>query len=274
MIGGNNANHHMPRGGCACARLARTLSASLQPKRDSHRKDLSFEIESAAVLARRLAEQRALSGAIKATLHYREGATIYREGEPAPCGYEVRKGVVRACRYLPSGDRHITSFFYPGDVFGLDIAHRDETVEAVTNVEVVRILRAEVSKYPADDNPIMQAVVRNMKVCIRMLAHRSAEERVAAFLLVLSSRLGGGQVIPLPMSRTDIADFLRLTMHTVSRTISQLCSRQVIAMSGPQAFRIVNMRALRQTAEEEAECPNPRFLDDYGLEERRYAAER
>jgi CRP/FNR family transcriptional regulator, nitrogen fixation regulation protein len=57
-----------------------------------------------------------------------------------------------------------------------------------------------------------------------LLLVKSAQQRVACFLLEMSKRLGAGEAVELPMSRQDIADYLGLTIETVSRTMSQLAS--------------------------------------------------
>jgi CRP/FNR family nitrogen fixation transcriptional regulator len=183
-------------------------------------------------------------------LRYKEGQTIYHEADPAFCWFEVRRGVVRACRFFPDGDRHVTGFYFPGDVFGFDKNLREESAEAVTDVELSRYDHTDTDGFAADGKPVIQKVLRSMKSCVNLLGHRTAEQRVAAFLLLLASRLGTGRTVPVPMSRADIADHLRLTMHTVSRTISRLCSSKVISMSGPQSLDIVDDIALRKAAGE------------------------
>jgi CRP/FNR family nitrogen fixation transcriptional regulator len=188
-------------------------------------------------------------------VHLRPEGTIYRQGDAANGWYEVRRGVVRACRYFASGDRHLTTFFYAGDVFGIEREVREETMEAVTAVELVRRDHADIDKGSPNGN--LEAVLRTMRGYVHLLGHRTAEQRVAAFLLTLSLRLGTSTGVPVPMSRTDIADHLRLTMHTVSRTISLLCSRKLIAMSGPQTFSVLDLKALRRAAGQEHPWDEP-----------------
>jgi len=183
-------------------------------------------------------------------LRFAEGQSVYTEGEPVRCWYEVRSGVVRTCRHFANGDRHLVSFLFPGDVFGIERIYRTETAEAIADVEVVRHDHVGVG-LPLNGEAMLEAALANMRSCVYLLAHRTAEQRVAAFLLALSERIETEVEIPVPMSRTDIADHLRLTIHTVSRVFSRLVRNRVIRLNGPQSFTVRDRPTLRSLAGEE-----------------------
>jgi CRP/FNR family transcriptional regulator/CRP/FNR family nitrogen fixation transcriptional regulator len=179
------------------------------------------------------------------------GRSIYGEGDPAVCWFEVRSGLVRTCRFYPQGDRHVLEFIYPGQAFGLARPAREETAEAVCNVELcMHVFSAASAPNYAQDGEALQAALHITRNCLFLLGHRTAEQRLAAFLLTLAERLGTGVQVPVPMSRADIADHLRLTIHTVSRTISHLCRQGLIELKSPQSFEIVDEAGLRRVAGE------------------------
>ncbi|QPQ55860.1 helix-turn-helix domain-containing protein [Allosphingosinicella flava] len=205
--------------------------------------------------------------AASSLLRIGKGVAIYYEGDKARRWYEVVSGIVRTCRYHVDGHRQLTGFFYAGDFFGVDKDHYKETAEAVTNV-VIRRHGPEASAQGRTDGrgedteTALRRALTSAQQCIFLLGHRTAAERVAAFLLAAALRLGATKGVPLPMSRNDIADHLGLTIHTVSRTISDLARRQLIALEGPQRFRILDEAGLRDLAGEDPS----RAHQDHSLE--------
>jgi len=186
-----------------------------------------------------------------------KGVAIYYEGDQAKRWYEVVSGIVRTCRYHVDGHRQLTGFFYAGDFFGVDEDSYKETAEAVTNV-VVRRHAHDATGQPGgrgksseETESALRKALTSAQQCIFLLGHRTAAERVAAFLLAAAIRLGATKGVPLPMSRNDIADHLGLTIHTVSRTISDLARRRLIALEGPQRFRVLDEAGLRDLAGED-----------------------
>jgi CRP-like cAMP-binding protein len=150
-------------------------------------------------------------------------------GDPADSYYKVLSGAVRGCRLMADGRRHITDFFLPGDFIGLDAEGGYSFVaEAVTGTTVVRYPRAKVDALTASNPQIAKCLVDIMRADlaaarerIALLGHRTAMERIASFLLHVAERCGDDQ-IRLPMTRSDIGDYLGLTIETVSRALSQL----------------------------------------------------
>jgi CRP-like cAMP-binding protein len=193
-------------------------------------------------------------------LRYSKGTPIYCEGDPAKHWFEVVSGIVRTCRFHADGRRQLTGFFYAGDVFGLDAAFHAEAAEAVTDTTLHRHARilpqaqreTETNKDGAEF--ALRRALDSAQRCIFLLGRKTATERVAAFLVAVTHRLEGHGQIELPMSRSDIADHLGLTIHTVSRTISDLVRRRIIALDGPQHVRIIDRERLRDlTGETEPE---------------------
>jgi CRP/FNR family nitrogen fixation transcriptional regulator len=169
---------------------------------------------------------------------------IYGEGDRSDCWYKVVAGTVRITKLLADGRRHIAEFCFSGDCFGLDnAAQRLYAAEAVGDVVVMRFPRAATDRL-IDDNP--QLARRLCDMTLRDLAHAqtrmlllgrmTAPERVASFLLEIFDRREAGRAVELPMSRTDIADYLGLTIETVCRVLSGFKRDGVIAI--PTAHRI------------------------------------
>lgn len=176
------------------------------------------------------------------SLDLAKGSSIYFEGDRATRWYEVVRGVVRTCRFHADGHRQLTGFFYAGDVFGVDEPRRTESAEAVTDVTLLRHERE-----PGSETALRRALDSAQRF-IFLLGHRTAVERLAAFLVMIANRHGVGEDCAVPMSRADIADHLGLTMHTVSRTMTDIARRKLIALDGPQVFRIVDPEGLRELA--------------------------
>lgn len=186
-------------------------------------------------------------------LHFLADQEVYGEGDEAKSFYKVVSGVVRSCKFLSDGRRQIEAFHVAGDVFGLEagVEHRF-SAEAVCDCTVVSYRRNGLETLAAADDGLsrrlfsyaMQCVVRAQDHSL-LLGHASAVQRVGAFLLEMADRSPGGEVIELAMIRQDIADYLGLTIETVSRTLSQLERDGIIAR--PLARRIVlrNLAALR-----------------------------
>lgn len=184
-------------------------------------------------------------------LKFRKGEIIFSQGDPGDCWFEVVSGTVRTCHFHVDGHRQLTGFFYQGDVFGVEYGSRDAAAEAVTNTILTRhpVLNAEPDSF--GQNRALERALDSANQCIFLLGRRNANERVAAFLLIAAKRLSALGSVPLPMTRSDIADHLGLTIHTVSRTISGFVRQGLIELDGPQLCRLVDPEGLRAIAGEE-----------------------
>jgi CRP/FNR family nitrogen fixation transcriptional regulator len=191
--------------------------------------------------------------AIGSQMRFSPNEEIFGEGEPAEYVYKVTKGAVRTYKILCDGRRQIGGFYLPGDIFGLEMGEEHQlSAEAISDVTVLVVRRATiVSQAERDCDTARELWSFTGRELNRVQEHllllvKSAQQRVASFLLEMSARLAATDAIELPMSRQDIADYLGLTIETVSRTMTQLASEQAIGL--PSARRIVlrNSGALRQ----------------------------
>jgi CRP-like cAMP-binding protein len=180
-----------------------------------------------------------------------KGFVIYHECDPANHWYEVVSGTVRTCRFMGDGHRQLTGFFYANDVFGVDHGHYRESAEAVTGIVLRRFAATHSSQAEAGPEArgrILERALESARQCIFLFGHRTAANRVAAFLISIADRSGGRAGVQIPMTRSDIADYLNLTLHTVSRTISEFAKRRLIVLDGPQNIRILDLEQLRLLA--------------------------
>ncbi|RDV07229.1 hypothetical protein DXH95_07635 [Sphingorhabdus pulchriflava] len=202
------------------------------------------------------------------TLKFRKGEIIYAQGDPASDWYQVVSGTVRTCFLYRDGHRQLTGFYYGGDVFGIEAEKFRSSAEAVTPVTLTRRSKAIGFAIPAEQIPeassILQSALNHAQSCISLLGRRTANERVAAFLLATAWRIGGRDSLNLPMTRADIADHLGLTIHTVSRTLSELARREIINLNGPQSITICNPQLLRLLADGEGRDSSHEQKDQIG----------
>lgn len=169
------------------------------------------------------------------------GAYLYYEGDEVEWLYQVTSGVLRLTRLLSDGRRQVIAFGYPGDIVGFPSANIHHTdCEALTEVRLQPFRRSALESGKGDPQlhtALLQAALREisgMQDHFMMLGRKSASEKLASFLCVLAERVGtklGAYVsVTLPMSRSDIADFLGLTTETVSRTFTQMRKSKIIAI--------------------------------------------
>jgi CRP-like cAMP-binding protein len=168
----------------------------------------------------------------------REEALFY-EADCADCYFRVVSGAIRSCKLLTDGRRHVGEFFLPGDFIGLDAdSSYVFTAEAVTDTTVLRYSRRHVDalawQEPRIGRSLLRIVCHGLLVAQQqmvLLGHKTADERIASFILGLAERNGAANRVSLPMSRSDIGDHLGLTMETVSRALSQLKKDGVIELT-------------------------------------------
>lgn len=198
-----------------------------------------------------LTESLAALDGIGAVITLRRDEPLFRSGDAAEFYFKVLKGAVRSCRVLADGRRHIGEFFLAGDFIGLDAAESYAfAAEAIVETTLIRYSRRKVEALAAEEPRINQSLVEIMRAGLAaarermlLLGHMTAMERIASFLLNLSERRADGR-ISLPMTRTDIGDYLGLTMETVSRTFSQLKSGGIITQHGMHELAIAKPAAL------------------------------
>ena len=197
-----------------------------------------------------------LSGPIESlglATSFARDAEIYEENHPAEFFYKVVDGTVRTYKALSDGRRQIGAFYMAGDFFGLEDEVRAFSAEAVTDAHLVAIRRSTLVALAAEENDVARQLwVLTSRELERTRSHimlmvESAEQRLAAFLVEMADRLDGDD-IELPMGRRDIADYLGLTIETVSRTFTHLEKMALIALPTSRRVVLCNRRALQQLA--------------------------
>ena len=160
---------------------------------------------------------------------YRKGSEIFGQAEPADYVYQVIEGAVRTHKLLSDGRRQIGAFHLPSDIFGLENGdlHRF-TAEAIVDTTVRLVERQSLEREAKNDPAMVRSLLtmttdnlQHVENHLLLLGRQTARERVGAFLLEMNGRQTSADVITLPMSRLDIADYLGLTIETVSRVLSK-----------------------------------------------------
>ncbi|XSC42916.1 cyclic nucleotide-binding domain-containing protein [Bradyrhizobium sp. RDT10] len=173
-------------------------------------------------------------------VRFESGATVFAQANIATSFFSVHAGTLRLYKLLPDSRRQIVGFALPGDFLGLPGLPRHEfSADAIGRVTLCQFSKESFATF-AENRP--QLLRRMIELAGRELARaqehmvllgrRSAEEKIASFLIGWRDRLSGigrgGEIMPLPMKRLDIADHLGLTIETVSRTFSKLERHGVI----------------------------------------------
>ncbi|HUO23067.1 MAG TPA: helix-turn-helix domain-containing protein [Caulobacteraceae bacterium] len=189
-------------------------------------------------------------------MSYDRDEEIFGEGEPARNVYMVVSGAVRTYRVLADGRRQIVEFHLAGDVFGFDgDPTHNLTAEAIGEVTLQVMRRTAFFETDRPDAPgaghawaTLLRKLQRAEAHVIMLGRQSACERVASFLLDMRGRMiragFDGDGISLPMTRQDIADYLGLTIETVSRTFSQLQVSGMIELPSRRSVVVRNLAAM------------------------------
>ncbi len=166
-------------------------------------------------------------------VHLKAGETVFAQEEMTTSFYNLIEGVMRLYKLLPDGRRQIIGFALPGDFLGLAASARHNfSVDAIGDVVLCQFSKSAFARFSEDRPDVLRRInelaVRELSQAqdhMVLLGRRSAEEKVATFLIGWRDRLfqvtGPSRTLPLPMSRQDIADFLGLTIETVSRTFTK-----------------------------------------------------
>ena len=180
------------------------------------------------------------------------GAVLFRQGEAVRLVYRVLSGAVISYRLLSDGRRQVTGFHLPGDFLGLEAGvEHTTTAEALSRVDALAMERTELAGRAVTDVGLARALwqvtvraFRRSEDHALILARQGATERVAAFLLDFAERMGRPEIIDLPMTRQDIADHVGLTIHTVSRTLSQLQAQGLVEARSSRHVRLLQRHRL------------------------------
>ncbi len=171
-------------------------------------------------------------------MRFKRNEEIFGEGEAADYVYRVISGAVRTIRFSNDGRRQILAFHLPGDVFGIESGSVHAlSAEAICDGDVALVRRSAIDAAAAQNTTAARALIGYMQRELQraqehalVLGRKGAGERVAAFLLQLAPAAAAPCEIDLPMSRADIADYLALTIETVSRAFTQMERDRAIAL--------------------------------------------
>ena len=188
--------------------------------------------------------------------------TLFREGDAAAHVYSVSSGAVKLYKMMPDGRRQITAFLFAGDMFGLaQDGLYVTTAETVSPSRVCRFAHGKLDRMlheiPKLERRIYSMAVKDLIAAqeqMLLLGRKTAREKVATFLLDVARRQDrsaspASSLVALPMSRADIADYLGLTIETVSRTFTQLKREGVIGLPDSNHAVVARPDILRRSAE-------------------------
>ncbi|MEA2904388.1 MAG: family transcriptional regulator, nitrogen fixation regulation protein [Alphaproteobacteria bacterium] len=199
---------------------------------------------------------------IAAIMICHRGQEICREAQAAEHWYFVISGVVRRCVLRADGRRQIVGLLLPGDFFGFTAGDEyDYTAEAVADGTVLASYPRRRVEALADSDPSLARELRQvtfeamsrLQAQLLILGRITALEKVGSFILEMETRLshGRGDSIALPVSRYDIADYLAVSVETVSRSLTDLKQRGVIKLSGTRTVKIVDRDMLEEGEHED-----------------------
>lgn len=189
------------------------------------------------------------------------GTTFITEGEPATAFFNVTRGTAKLFKLLPDGRRQITGFAHLGHFLGLAVSDTFAfSAEAIDPVKLCRFSRARLrvllDDFPAMEKRLLEVAANELVAAqeqMLLLGRKTARERLASFL-VMQSR-GGAPCQPqrrriaLPMTRSDIADYLGLTIETVSRTLTYFRTERLIDIPAQSELLIQDLEALENLAD-------------------------
>ncbi|MGG5823988.1 helix-turn-helix domain-containing protein [Falsiroseomonas sp. HW251] len=187
---------------------------------------------------------------VGAVLSCRRGQEVYRRNDAADHWYRVVSGLAKEQALLPDGRHQIVDFLLPGDCFGFGVRNQHRfAAEAVVNGTVlVSYPRREIEML-AERDPSVAMLICQLAIATMSrsqartltLGRTRAPQKVGAFLLEMAERMSERQAdtITLPMSRYDIADYLGLSVETVSRCLTKLKCRYAIRLTSTRCFRIL-----------------------------------
>ncbi len=199
--------------------------------------------------------------AIISSMEFSPGDPLFDEGEPADYVFNVTAGAIKVYKLLADGRRQMTGFLFPGDFLGLA---NEETyaysAEAVTHTALCRFPRRKLERlleeFPRMERRLLGMASHELAVAqeqMLLLGRKTAKEKVASFLLMLSRRAEqrgqNGDPVAVPMTRADIGDYLGLTTETVSRTFTQLRQSGMISLLPGGKVHLNDRSRLEEMAE-------------------------
>ena len=195
------------------------------------------------------------------TLTLAPGQPLFHEGDQATRVFTLTRGYLKLYTLLPDGRRQVTGFMFPGDFLGISVDDEHAfTAEALTDAQLCWFPRNRFDDFVEGQHDMERELYRMAahelaaaQQQMVLLGRKTATERVASFLLALAEREEratdiSARVVRLPMSRSDIADYLGLTKETVSRVLAVLKQRRVVRLEALDRIEILDRGTLDQIA--------------------------
>jgi len=194
---------------------------------------------------------------IATELEYTAGELIVRQEQPAEYVFSIRSGYAMLFRLTLEGKRQILAFLFPGDFMGF--TSEDNYHYGVSAIEETAVCRFErvaleslIKQFPSMDRKLRFTLTRAMDASYELLfslGRKDAIQKVASFIWYISYRqrklAQPDNPIELPMRRADVADFLGLTIETVSRAFTTLREMKAIQLHDAYTVEIIDMQQLR-----------------------------
>lgn len=176
-------------------------------------------------------------------------------GDPLEFLYVVRAGCIKSYTIDANGNEHVRAFHFAGDLVGLEAfgsARAVASAEPVTPSQVCAVSTVDLAKRLAIDPALASLLLargqHDWRQALALLGESSADQRVAAFLLDVRSRIGGGDVLRLPMTRREIGSYLRLATETVCRVLTRF-EQKGLLLSRDKRITLRDVDALCDLAE-------------------------
>jgi CRP-like cAMP-binding protein len=212
--------------------------------------------------------ERARLAVISSVLRFKKGAEIYREGDDASAVFNIISGVVKAYTQGPGQDELVNAFLFPQDIFGLaQEGHYVNSTKALMPVTAYRIpidaLRNQFSTDAALEFHVIAKLCLELRQAQRhafVLASKHTAARLTLFLQMLEQlELARGKPVDeihLPMSRSDIAEYVGVSLAAISRTFRTLTTRGVLEVRDRQHVKIIDRRAFEKLTSDRQETPH------------------
>lgn len=186
---------------------------------------------------------------------------LYREGDEFTSVFAVRSGTIKAYRLTGDGQEQVTGFYFPGEIIGMDGICKDQYANSAKALETSAVceipfhrleeLSTQVPSMQRHFFQLMSQEITSDQQLITLLSKNSAEERVASLLISISARNSRRKLsktsFRLPMSRTDIGNFLGLTVETVSRVMSRFNKQGLIEVDSKE-ITLLDINGLKAVA--------------------------
>ncbi len=196
------------------------------------------------------------------TKKFKAGDVILSEEQPIEFFANIASGVVKMTKILPDGRQQIVGLLFPPDFLGQAYKNYSSVfIEAATDVELCCFPHVKfeemLEKFPHLKHKLFEATLNELDAArewMVLLGRKNAEEKVADLLFMIAKRsalIGCGTIkgfVELPMTRSDMADYLGLTVETVSRQFTSLKSKKIITLIDNNHIDIPDLETLSETA--------------------------